>query len=171
MRIISSALTCRDQHQFLQQLSEWLASEIPAPADGLPLLLQLIVFDSFTFPSLPRNLSQRSQTFLRENHLTTIGPGHHMIHCAGIFNSQLPGHLLSLLTSIIPSNHKVPESRTDPFGLQASSHPPYPQPKNHKHLLLTKENAYLKYSRNHVNSIASISFLLGLISAPSGVGR
>ena len=30
------------------------------------------------------------------------------------------------------------------------------------HLLLTKENAYLKYSRNHVNSIASISFFTGL---------
>lgn len=68
---------------------------------------------------LSTHLAQTSQpglplTILREIHLTPTSPGHYVIHCAGIFDSQLPGHLLNFLSSIIPSIHKTHESRTAP---------------------------------------------------------
>ncbi len=39
-----------------------------------------------------------------------------MTHCARILSSQLPRHLLGLLTQFIPIDHKDHESRTDPFN-------------------------------------------------------
>ena len=65
---------------------------------------QLIVFPNqnmgMNHPSGPlTHFAQALQpglplAFLRKNHLTTIAPGDHVIHNAGIFDSQSPGHLL-----------------------------------------------------------------------------